>query len=149
MAQVPEDAIKAFITASQEISGGTKSSKEAKDKKAHAKNVIIQFMKNGGMSYIQVDHLFLHLKKNMKKPTVNAEFVARAYKEFQQTELIKLPQATIEQVAVKFGEYVFYLQRQMGEETNDLKVNQKKPMSAMLFDSFAAPPAPADMQQFG
>jgi hypothetical protein len=136
LANLPEDAIRAFITATQEISGGTQSSKEAKDRKIKAKQVIVQFMQTRNQTYIQVDNMYLNLKKSLRKPPVNAEFISRAYKEFQNTQQQHFVNVSVEQVAVKFGEYVFYLQKKMAEEHYDVKLSKKKPMSAMLFDSF-------------
>lgn len=133
---LPQAAITTFIHATQELTGGVKSSKEAKERKLAAKMRIVQFMQESKMSYIQVDHLFLCLKTTTKSPTVNSEFLASVYKEFETNQRKNFIGSSIEQLAAKFSEFIQFMRKKNSENSFDLRLTKKKPMSAMLFESF-------------
>ena len=140
--QIPDeaiDAIRSFIETNQQISGVTQTSKEAKDKRAEAKKMIVDVMQTHNRTFFQVENVYLLLKKILKKPPVNNEFLSKAYVAFNESlqNQNQYHGLSPEQVRDKFSEYVFFQQKKMGVITHDIAVSKKKPMCATVFESFS------------
>ena len=129
-----QQAINAFVQATKELSGGQRASKEVRERKAAAKGMIIQFMKEQKMDFIEVDGLFLVLKKKKSKPPINDQFLGRGYKEFHSNQ--NHLQGTIDEVSLRFGQFIFFMQKKLSVETHDVVLTKRKPLTAVLFDEF-------------
>lgn len=134
--QLPQEAIRVFMVSSQQISGGNQDSKETKNKKAIAKQEIIGFMQQANMLYINVDDKYLVLKEKFKKPCLNVEFITEVYVDFNEKFHLTMQNVPTRELAVKFAEYVFILQKKTSERHFDLDLCKKKPMTIMLTEAF-------------
>jgi hypothetical protein len=136
----PEEAIKQFIMLYQKTkkSGAGKAElKSARETKLAAKNVIIDWMVRTSNDYIHINDQYLILKKKKKMPALNGELIAKAYLDFHSNYISKFSSDHgPEEIAVKFSEFVSFCRTKMGTDVNDLSIAKRKPVSAVIFDSF-------------
>ena len=136
---LPNDAIQAFIQCHNVMNGDKKSAAEIKDRKSRAKEVIIQYMLSNHLQYIGAFGIYITLRKKKKRPPINRDFIIKTYKDYegQKAQLFRnVNNPTLDQIAEKYGDFVVYVQKQMTTNEHDIKMCKKKPMSAMIFDSF-------------
>jgi len=137
MEKPPEllDAVQCFMQCMKELSGKeTGVAKEMRDRKKAAKEHILKIMKEKRLGYIEIEGNYLVLKSKLSRPTLNVEFLGKAFKEFH-VDPSRL-QGDIDTVSLRFAEYVLGLQKHCAERKEDVEFSRKKPMSAMLMEEF-------------
>ena len=79
----------------------------------------------------------MQLFRKTKMPPVNEELLSYAYEKFHESPNFDITKCTQKQIADNFAKYVFQLQKSLSKYAWDLKLTTKKPMAAMINDSFS------------
>lgn len=106
----------------------------AKQKK-EARKAIIEHMKTNNTPCIEFASRFISLTTKLVKPTINAEFLAKAYQGFHATPQYAQVQAE-GKAHLAYAEYVYALQKHLSVVEDDLKISKKKPMEALIMHDF-------------
>jgi hypothetical protein len=134
-----QDAVKSYVQATSELSGGQNCNKECKQRIKQAKLHIMSVMKEKKLAFLELNPSnFLVLKSKPCKHPMTPDFAANAFKQFH-LDPTRL-NGTTDSVAASFGQFLFALQKHCSDTTDDLKLSKKKPMAALLFDEFSQPP---------
>ena len=110
------------------------SSPELKAQGKALKNQLAQEMETRHHTYFRCGELYVVLTTKLKQPSLDAGFIARAFFEFQKNPT--LMKGSPEEVAVRFGEGVFFARKKQAVTYKDIKVTKKPPVAARLQEDF-------------
>lgn len=115
-----------------------KSSGAAPDLRKRQKEIqdeIARVMVEQKMSYIQVGSKYIVIKPKYKKPTLNAEFIAKAYYQFQSNPE-NITGRSPEDVAQAFGNGVINARTNLASKEPTIAITDVVPLAARITQGF-------------
>ena len=106
--------------------------------KIEAKDHIVRTMVSQKIPFIKTnDDKYITIRRKQKPRKIDSELIQRAFLEFgSNPRLHGGNDANKEDQAKHFAEYTMKLSKHCGDWTYDLKCTKKKPMQAVVLDSF-------------
>jgi len=147
--QQVKQAISAYFEILDKGKGLGKRSKVEREAHAERKEqletVLKNYMRQKGVTFIQVGEQFIVLKEEVKKRQINAEFLVHVYEQFRQSYLAEQQKRGVvpknmREEAMWFAQYTYNFQRHLGEKHITIKVQKRAPMQAVITQMAAAPP---------
>lgn len=126
----PAAAIHAFLQALQAGKGSVKNNGLTQDTRKKAEEAIIGYMKQRGLTFLQVQDQYLLYENNMKPIGWCDELIEKCFVQFHRTR--KNQGVPLEQVAVNFVSFCKDVKKASGEKSEKLVLKKKRPMAATL-----------------
>ena len=133
-----QQQVETFINYSATVKQTKKATPETKamrDNLKLMKETLKNNMKANNHQYFKLNDVYVVRETKYKQPALDKGFLARAYYEFTKDK--KLSAGDPRQVAIRFGEGVFYARKKQKQPYEDLVITKKVPLTARLQEEFS------------